>query len=178
MPDAGSRCTIDSSCVIALDHLDMVPRLSFLFSLVLVPKAVREDLFKRRESKDRLQRLFDDFDFLRRCDRYDRGAVEVLLVERRRQGSQDRGEVEAVVQAAQEGASVIVDDPWGRKLAEQYELEFHGTLWVLERFHELELIGSLALRDCLASLKERGLRLPWATVDELLTKIGQRPLAG
>ena len=31
------RCTIDSSCVIALDHLDLVPQLTFLFSVVLVP---------------------------------------------------------------------------------------------------------------------------------------------
>ena len=30
------RCTIDSSCVIALDHLELVPRLSVLFSIVLV----------------------------------------------------------------------------------------------------------------------------------------------
>jgi hypothetical protein len=47
------RCTIDSACVIALDHLDLVPQLSFLFSIVLVPKAVREDLFKRRVTKSR-----------------------------------------------------------------------------------------------------------------------------
>jgi hypothetical protein len=51
------RSTIDSSCVIALDHLDLIPELSLLFSIVLVPKAVREDLFKRRVAKDRLQRL-------------------------------------------------------------------------------------------------------------------------
>lgn len=49
------RCTIDSSCIIALDHLQLVPQLSMLFSPVLVPKAVRNELFKRRTTKDRLQ---------------------------------------------------------------------------------------------------------------------------
>src|ERR1017187_8091441 len=57
------RCTIDSSCVIALDHLDLVPKLSFLFSIVLVPKAVREELLKHRAAKDRLQSVFDTYAF-------------------------------------------------------------------------------------------------------------------
>ena len=33
----GRRCTIDSSCIVALDHADLVPLLSFLFTSVLVP---------------------------------------------------------------------------------------------------------------------------------------------
>jgi predicted nucleic acid-binding protein len=170
------RCTIDSSCVIALDHLDLIPRLSFLFSIVLVPKAVREDLFKRRETKNRLQTFFDDYAFFQRCDGYEQGTVDFLLAERTRQGAQDRGEVEAVVQASQFGAAVIVDDPWGRELAARDDLEFHGTLWVLQRFHELELLSSTALHDCFASLRDRGIRLPWETVNEILVRIGQPPL--
>ena len=107
----------------------MVPQLSFLFSTVLIPKAVREDLFKRRATKDRLQGLFEAYAFLQRCDRYDQGTVDFLLAERTRLGTQDRGEVEAVVQASQSSATVIVDDPWGRELAKRDDLEFHGTLW-------------------------------------------------
>jgi predicted nucleic acid-binding protein len=141
------RCTIDSSCVIALDHLDLLPQLSLLFSRVLIPKAVREDLFKRRSTKDRLQVLFASYAFLERCDDYDKGTVDFLLAERTRQGMQDRGEVEAVVQAAQQGAVVIVDDRWGRELAASYHLEYHGTLWVLKRFYELGLLSATAIRS-------------------------------
>jgi hypothetical protein len=54
------RCTIDSSCVIVLDHLDLMPQLSLLFSIVLVPKAVRDDAF------------------LQRCDGYEKGTVDFL----------------------------------------------------------------------------------------------------
>jgi predicted nucleic acid-binding protein len=169
-------CTIDSSCVIALDHLDLVPKLSLLFSIVLVPKAVREDLFKRRATKDRLQFLFQAYAFFRRCDGYEQGTVDFLLAERTRQGSQDRGEVEAVVQASQLGATVIVDDPWGRELAARDDLEFHGTLWVLQRFHELGLLTSTALRNCFVSLRLRGTRLPWEMVNELLMEIGEMSL--
>jgi predicted nucleic acid-binding protein len=170
------RCTIDSSCVIALDHLELLPQLSLLFSIVLVPKAVREDLFKRRATKDRLQLIFDAYAFFQRCDGYDQGAVDFLLAERSRQGAQDRGEVEAVVQASQFGATVIVDDPWGRKLAARYDLELHGTLWVLQRFYELDLLSSNALRACFESLRLRGTRLPWATLNTFLLQIGQPPL--
>jgi predicted nucleic acid-binding protein len=121
------RCTIDSSCVIALDHLDLVPKLSFLFSIVLVPKAVREELFKRRAAKDRLQNLFDTYAFFQRCDGYERGTVDFLLAERNRQGAEDRGEVEAVVQASDFGATVLVDDPGGRELIDGLPRQSHST---------------------------------------------------
>jgi predicted nucleic acid-binding protein len=170
------RCTIDSSCLIALDHLDLVPSLSWLFSAVLVPKAVREELFKQRETKDRLQALFSAYAHIQRCDNYDQGTVDFLLAERTRQGKRDRGEIEAVVQATQLGATVIVDDPWGRQLAERNDLEFHGTVWILQKFHELALVSSTDLRDDFAALQRRGTRLPWEIVNEYLTQIGQLPL--
>jgi predicted nucleic acid-binding protein len=171
-----ASCTIDSSCVIALDHLDHLSKLSFLFSRVLVPKAVREDLFKRRATKNRIRSLFDEYAFLQRCDDYEKGAVEFLLAERKREGMKDRGEVEAVVQASQLGAAVIVDDPWGRKLAKQYGLDRHGTVWILGRFYELGLISASTLRSDFAALFRRGIRLPQKAVNELLAQIDQSPL--
>lgn len=101
---------------------------------MLVPKAVREDLFKRRTTKDRLLSLFDSYAFFERCDGYEKGTVDFLLAERTRQGMRDRDEVEAVVQASESGATVIVDDPWGRDLAARDDLDYHGTVWVLQRF--------------------------------------------
>ncbi len=132
-------CTIDASSVIALDHLDLLPQLSFLFSRVLLPKAVRTELFRRRATKDRLQALLDSYAFIERCDDYDKGAVDVLLIEHARHGGEDRGETEAVVQAAKFGAIVVVDDLWGRDLAARFGRDVHGTFWVLRRFFELGL---------------------------------------
>src|SRR5580704_3396282 len=86
-------CVIDSSCVIALDYLELFPQLTFLFSEVLLPKAVRKDLFKRRVSKDRVRSFFTSFAFIQRCDRYDQASVDVLLAGRR--ANRDRGEAEA-----------------------------------------------------------------------------------
>ena len=39
------QCTIDTSCAIALDTLDLLPKLSWLFSRVLLPKALHKELF-------------------------------------------------------------------------------------------------------------------------------------
>ncbi len=170
------RCTIDSSCVIALHHLGLLPQLSMLFSMVLIPKAVREELSKRRVSKDLLRFLFREYALFQRCDDYEKGTIDFLLAERKREGSADRGEVEAVVQASQVGAMVIVDDQWGRKLAASFDLKFHGTLWILQRFQELELISATDLRAYLLTLRELGIRLPWTAANALLNKLGEKHL--
>ena len=169
------QCTIDSSCVVALDHLDLLPQMSFLFSRVLVLKAVRHELFKVRSTKKRVQSLFDAYAFFQRCDDYDKVTVDLLLGERRRQGSnaRDRGEVEAVVQASQIGANVIVDDRWGRKLAGQFALEHHGTLWILQELYRLQLLSSPTCRASFASLRLRKIRLPWDEVNKFLVEIGE-----
>jgi predicted nucleic acid-binding protein len=169
-------CTIDSSCLIALDHLDLIPRLILLFNTVLVPKAVRSDLYRRRASKDRLRKYFEEYAFFQPCDRYDRTAVDLLLIERRVTGSRDRGEAEAVVQASEAGASVIVDDRWGRKLATSYSLDNHGTLWVLERFHDLGVLDGPNLTSSFQLLKKKRFRLPWDEVNVLLRRAGELPL--
>ena len=169
-------CTIDTSFVIALDILDLLPQLSVLFSRVLLPRGVRAELFKRRTTKDRLRKLIRSYAFIVRCDDYDRGAVDILLIERARQGVEDRGETEAIVQAANLGATVIVDDPWGRQLADWTQLEYHGTLWVLRRLHELELLPGPALRDGLTRLRAQGIRLPLRDANDLLMQIDESPL--
>jgi predicted nucleic acid-binding protein len=171
-------CTIDASSVIALDHLDLLPQFSFLFFRVLVPKGVRTELFKRRTTKDRLQALLDSYAFIERCDDYDKGAIDVLLIERATQGGEDRGETEAVVQAAKVGATVVVDDPWGRTLAARFGRDFHGTVWVLRRFFEIGLTSSTATRNHFVKLFQRGTRLPRTAVNEFLLEIGEVPLTG
>jgi len=127
-------------------------------------------------TKKRVQSLFDQYAFFERCDDYDRGTVDFLLAERTREGMKDRGEAKAIVQAAQSGASVIVDDRWGRTLAERYGLDFHGTVWVLQRFYDLGLMSAAALRADFKALRDRGTRLPWDTVNALLAEIGEQPL--
>jgi predicted nucleic acid-binding protein len=165
---------IDASCVIALDAVNLLPQLTWLFGRLLLPKAVRTELRRRRSTKDRLTALRREYgSFLIHCDDYDLGAVDVLLTGRTA-GKKDRGETEAVVQAAEIGAMVIVDDRRGQRLAEGYALEHHDTVWVLDRLQSLGLLAPRSLRECLQRLKTRGIHLRAA--NELLRRLGEEEL--
>ncbi len=167
------EAVIDSSCVIALDVLRALPLLSFLFSRVHLPKAVRTELFRRRATKDRLRSLLRDYAFLARCDSYDQGAVDVLLVERKVTGSKDRGEAESVIQASGLAALVVIDDPWGRDLARRFALQCGGTVWILQKLYSHGLRSASQIRDDFLILRESKIRLPWEAVNRFLKEIGQ-----
>lgn len=170
------KSTIDSSCVIALDHLDLIPKLSSLFGVVLVPRAVQNELFRKHATRHRIKKLLDNYEFFQKCDEYDQASLDVLLAERK--GTTDRGEAEAVVQAAEVGASILIDDAWGRKLAERSRLQVLGTVGVLKRYREMDLISGPELRHCFAELRRKRIRLPWSLVDEVLAEWGEEKLSG
>jgi predicted nucleic acid-binding protein len=168
---------IDASSVIALDALNLLPELTWVFSRLLVPKAVRVELNRRWLTKDRLKTLQREYgSFLAPCDNYDQVAVDILLIWRTGLGKKDRGEAEAVLQAAAEGAMVIIDDRRGRKLAEQYSLKCHGTMWILERLQLLGLFKQRTLRQHLEQLRFLKIRFPVKAANELLQRHGQDPL--
>lgn len=56
---------IDASCVIALDALNLLPQLTLLFGRLLLPKAVRAELYRRRLTKDRVKALLREYAFVR-----------------------------------------------------------------------------------------------------------------
>ena len=104
---------IDASCVIDLDALNLLPQLAFLFERLLIPKAVRGELYRRRLTKDRIRGLLRQYAFVWPCDDYDLGVVDA---EGARPGKKDRGEAETVVQAATVGAIAVLDDRWAENL--------------------------------------------------------------
>ena len=168
---------IDASCVIALDAVNLLPQLTWLFGRLLIPKGVRTELYRRRITKDRIKALQREYaQFLVSCDDYDQAAVDILLTGRIRSRKKDRGETEAVVQATVVGAMVIVDDAWGRKLAEQYSIEYHGTIWVLERLQALGLLTSGGLRMHLQHVKAHRIRFPAPAANALLQRLGEEKL--
>lgn len=170
------EAVLDSSCVIALDLLDALPLLAFLFSRVLLPKGVRTELFRRRATKHRIRTLLRDYAFIGLCTGYDQGAVDVLLAERRARGTRDRGEAEAVVQASERAAAVVIDDPWGRRLSERFSLQTGGTIWILRRQHDTGLRTPSQVRADFVSLLARKIRLPKDAINVLLKEIGQEPI--
>jgi len=167
---------LDSSCILALDAISVLPLLASLFSRVLLPKAVRRELFRRRATKNRIRALLREYAFIAHCDDYDQTAVDVLLAERRVRGQKDRGEAESVVQASKQAAAIIIDDPWGRKLAEKFSLQFGGTIWILRRLHGVGLLSAPDVRSGFETLLQRSFRLPREAINALLKEIGQEPI--
>jgi predicted nucleic acid-binding protein len=110
------------------------------------------------------------------CDDYDRAVADVFLAERIFAGKKDRGEAEAVTQAATSGARAIIDDRWGRKLAALNSLDCHGTIWIMERFYDLRLTTAVELRRNLLVLLRERIRIPIQAVNQLLRRIGQEPI--
>ncbi len=69
--------------MIALDAVNLLPQLTWLFERLLIPKAVRAEVCRPRATKDRLRMLQREYtSFLVSCDDYDQGAVDVLLTGR------------------------------------------------------------------------------------------------
>jgi predicted nucleic acid-binding protein len=180
---------IDSSCVIALDALNLLPQLTYLFQRLLIPNAVEEELYRRRRTKDRIRALMREYAFIEKCTGYDQTAVDLLLIERRLksrewpgkgeavlQNKKDRGEAEAVVQATERGAMVVVDEDWGRKLAKRHRLDYHGTIWILERLSELRLLAPATVREHLVKLRERRVWFPLQAANDLLERLGEQPI--
>lgn len=167
---------IDTSCVIALDRLNLLPQLTLLFAQLLIPKAVRAELFRRRLTKDRIRALLREYAFMRLCYEYDQGAVDVLLTERTTLGQRHRGETEAVVQASAVGAAIILDDRSGRELAARYSLECHGTVWILDRLQALGLLTAHQVRQHFSELKQLRIRFGAQAANQLLRRLGVQEL--
>lgn len=100
---------IDTSCVIALDAAELLPQLAFVFHRLLLPKAVRTELNKRRRTKDRIRALQREYAFIVPCNDYDQLAVDTVLTDLNRR-KKDRGEAESIVQASKLSAMVVLDD--------------------------------------------------------------------
>jgi predicted nucleic acid-binding protein len=100
----------------------------------------------------------------------------VLPAERRVRGQKDRGEAESVIQASKRAPALVIDDPWGRKLAERFSLKFGGTIWILQRFHGVGLLSASEVRSGFETLLRRNFRLPREAINAFLKEIGQEAI--
>ena len=82
----------------------------------------------------------------------------------------------SIVQASKLSAMVVLDDRWGRNLAERFLLECHGTLWVLERLHGLGLLSAQSVRQSLLTFRNQGIRFPLQEANDLLKRIHELQL--
>ncbi|MGA3188867.1 MAG: hypothetical protein ABSF22_17315 [Bryobacteraceae bacterium] len=160
--------TIDTSVLLSLQSTGMIGAVSVLFTRLLVPVAVRRELAADGRKNSAAVRALEEFQIFDACNDYDAASVDVLLQERTHRGAgRDEGEAEAVVQAAQRSAQmVLVDDALGRSWAKGMALEFHGTLWIFEQLRTIEYVTKL--RPHFEQLLRSQRRQPRAVMNEYL----------
>ena len=147
---------LDSSCAIALEAAGLLAELTWLFSKVHLPRAVRIELRRPKNARARVKRLQAENAAFISCNEFDDAAVDLMLPESRRRSNRDRGEAEAAQQAATLEALPLVDDRWGRQIAEGMGLEVHGSLWVVQELHTLRLLTAAAARQSLHLMRATG----------------------
>jgi predicted nucleic acid-binding protein len=169
--------TIDTSVLLSLQCTGMIGAVSVLFTRLLVPVAVRRELEADEARNYAALRALDEYQIFDSCDDYDLASVEFLLQERRYRGvGRDQGEAEAVAQASQRSAQmVLVDDAQGRNWAKGMALEFHGTLWIFEQLRALEYVTNL--RPHFEKLLRNHRRQPRGVMNESLRKYDEPEIA-
>jgi predicted nucleic acid-binding protein len=168
--------TTDTSVLVSLQSAELLGAISVLFNRILVPAKVREELHEGGETNRAAIAAINDLAFFEHCDGYDSQLVKLLLDTRKhlKQG-RDEGEAEAVIQATQRSASMVLsDDPLGREWAERHALDCHGAIWIC---HELRRTGYLnELRPYYVRMISRGRRQPLAEMNSFLLDFDERPI--
>lgn len=165
--------TIDTSVLISLQSAELLGAVSVLFNKLLVPVSVRKELTDGGEKSSGALQAIDEFAIFERCDVYDQASVDFLLQARKqRKKGRDKGEAEAVIQAAQHPAQIVLtDDGLGREWAETHARECHGSIWIC---YELRRTGFLdELRVYFVRMLDLGRRLPLAGMNAYLEEFGE-----
>ena len=162
--------TIDTSVLVSLECAGLVAALSVQFERILVPTMVRAELERGGERNRTALSAISNFAIFENCDDFDSASVRLLLDTRSSlKEGKDEGEAEAIVQAAQRRAHmVLMDDPLGRKWAVNHSLECHGTIWICR---ELRRTGYLTkLRPYYLKLVQSGRRQPINEMNTFLSE--------
>ena len=165
--------TIDTSVLVSLQSAELLGKVSVLFERILVPAKVREDLERGGQASRPVLKAIDEFAIFEPCNDYDRALVKLLLDTREHlKEGRDEGEAEAVIQAAERSASVVlVDDALGREWALDHATACHGTIWVCR---ELRHRGYLTeLRPYFVRMIQRGRYQPLKEMNSFLQEFGE-----
>jgi predicted nucleic acid-binding protein len=173
----GLVATIDTSVLVSLQSAQLLGAVSVLFDRLLVPAMVRKELEDGGENNRAALTAIDSFAIFEHCNDYDPSLVKTLLDTREflREG-RDRGEAEAVVQAAQRSAKMtLIDDPLGREWAKKHSIDCHGTIWLCR---QLRYTGYLIeLRCYFVRMIEHGRRQPLAEMNGFLEEFNESPIS-
>ena len=122
---------IDTSVLIALDHLGLLGYLGSHYERVLVPSVVRGQLLDAKpEAATTAMTVLIDAPPFEPCDQYDLAALEIFKI------SLDPGEAEAMAQMqSREADYLLIDEKKGRRVAKSAGHSIVGTATILAEMH-------------------------------------------
>jgi len=147
MPDA---VIFDTSALIALEKIDLLPIVCRIYDKIILPEAVIHEFGKLP---------FDCY-----STRKVEGKLIKLLMGDLNLG---KGESEVITLANEIKGTVVIDDAKARKVAENLGLEVTGTIGILLKAEKLKLIESAYAKA--KELKDKGFYLS----DELLEALSR-----
>lgn len=150
------KIVCNSSILIALNSIGHLDILKDLFKEILIPKAVRKEVFGKRKLPV----------FIKCIEISEPIALKVL------EGNLELGESEAILLYEEINANLlIIDDLEGRRVAERLGLNITGTLGVLLLAKKGRLID--AIRPLLDGIVGHGFRVAEELYEDVLTIAGE-----
>jgi len=163
-----SRVVLDSSVVIALSALGYFDKLKDIFSEVLTPRAVYEEICVKGRGLIGERELSEAVNagLVVVKDVKNRLLVNALL------DPLALGEAETIALAVEENADyVVIDDKLARRRAKSMELNVIGTLRVLRLMYNAKLVDKKTFLKALEKLKETGFRISDKVLSKVLEKL-------
>lgn len=76
----------------------------------------------------------------------------------------------ALTLAKHEGCQLLTGDKALREAAKEFNVEVHGTIWLVEQMLQGEKITVAVARVAFQRMKDAGSRLPWSEVEKILNR--------
>lgn len=89
----------------------------------------------------------------------------------RRYAKPGRNDLLALVLALEQGRGLLTGDGDLRAAAEAEDVDVHGTLWLMERFHVDLRLPIDVLQVAYEKMRHAGRRLPWPEVESQLARL-------
>jgi hypothetical protein len=151
----------DTTPLIGLASIGRLGLLQILFGEVYIPQAVFDETVTFGRAGSRAKQEVASADWIHVVEIKDRLAVNVLLDE------MDLGEVETIVLASEMNADwVLMDEKKGRRKLTQLNISKIGTLGILLKAKQLNLISDL--KSEIDDLQKSGFSISPMIVDEIL----------
>src|SRR5438067_13794022 len=164
MPEPGRLVVVNTTPIITLAVADQLTLLQHLYPQIIIPPAVQAELLASGASGVDVREL-QVASWIQVMPLQDPGRADLLT-------DLDRGAAEVLALAQELGAGlVIIDERLARRHARHLGLPLTGTLGVLLRAKQLQLIS--AVQPLITAIHNGGIWLSDALVTEALTVAGE-----